>query len=340
MPAFTSEPASDGANARAAELGIRLIQLPTPFAIGRVNSYLLEDEPLTLVDPGPNSAATLVELERALEGFGHRIEDLGLILVTHQHMDHSGLVKIVADRSGADVAAFGPLRDWLADFARSMEANDDYAERLMAANGVPADVCSVLRAVAATYHGWGATADVTLPLLDGQELRLRDRTLRVAHRPGHSPSDIVFHDPHHAVLFSGDHLLGHVSSNPIITRPLTGPTEPRPQALVSYMKSLRQTAEMDVSVVLTGHGDPVEDHRGLIARRLTMHERRRDRIEELLRERPRSAYELALELWGNVAVTQAFLTISEVLGHVDLLLNDGNVRAIEGADTVMRFEPC
>ncbi len=30
-------------------------------------------------------------------------------------------------------------------------------------------------------------------------------------------------------------------------------------------------------------------------------------------------------MWGNIAVTQAYLTISEVLGHVDLLLAEGSV---------------
>jgi hypothetical protein len=37
-------------------------------------------------------------------------------------------------------------------------------------------------------------------------------------------------------------------------------------------------------------------------------------------------------------VTQAYLTLSEVLGHVDLLLNDGRVREVEGADGVSTFE--
>ena len=43
-------------------------------------------------------------------------------------------------------------------------------------------------------------------------------------------------------------------------------------------------------------------------------------------------------MWGNVAVTQAYLTLSEVLGHVDLLLNDGLVAEVEGDDGVVRFE--
>ena len=45
----------------------------------------------------------------------------------------------------------------------------------------------------------------------------------------------------------------------------------------------------------------------------------------LLESGPRSAYQLATLMWANVAVTQAFLTLSEVLGHLDLLVADGAV---------------
>ena len=55
--------------------------IPTPFLVGRVNCYLIEDDPLTLVDTGPNSGKALDELERALAARGHRVEDLGLIVI-------------------------------------------------------------------------------------------------------------------------------------------------------------------------------------------------------------------------------------------------------------------
>ena len=91
--------------APAAEAGIRRMAIPTPFAVGRVNVYLIEDDPLTLVDAGPNSGSSLDELQRQLAGHGYAIEDLELILITHQHIDHIGLVEIVASHSGAEVAA-------------------------------------------------------------------------------------------------------------------------------------------------------------------------------------------------------------------------------------------
>ena len=105
---------------------------------------------------------------------------------------------------------------------------------------------------------------------------------------------------------------------------------------MAYLASLRATRDMELRVVLPGHGEPVEDHRALIDERFVMHERRADKLHGLVAERPRTAHELAQELWGNVAVTQAYLTLSEVLGHVDLLLDDGRV-VEEEADGVVHF---
>jgi glyoxylase-like metal-dependent hydrolase (beta-lactamase superfamily II) len=167
-------------------------------------------------------------------------------------------------------------------------------------------------------------------------MTFRDRTLHVHHRPGHSPTDTVFHDRDRRMLIAADHLLGHISSNPLITRPREGSTE-RPQALVQYLDSLAATREMDVDLVLPGHGDPITGHRVLIDQRFGLHRRRAEKIHRLIDERPRSAYEVAQALWGNIAVTQAYLTLSEVLGHVDLLVNEGLVREVE-RDGVSVFE--
>ena len=316
-PGATAADAGAG-DAQAAAAGVRRLPLPTPFAVGRVNVYLIEDDPLTLLDTGPNSGKALDELERELRARGHRIEDLELIVVSHQHIDHMGLVDILARRSGAEVAALDRLKPWLAEYRERMNADDDFAEELMKRHGIADDVRTVLRSVSSAFRAWGASATVTRPLADGEVLELRDRRLRVHHRPGHSPTDTVFHDEERRELLGGDHLIKHISSNPLITRE-------DPHALLSYMRSLRRTAEMDVEVVWPGHGEPVHDHADLIARRFDMHDRRARKIRGLLEARPLTAHEIATEMWGNVAVTQAFLTLSEVLGHLDLLRERGEV---------------
>jgi glyoxylase-like metal-dependent hydrolase (beta-lactamase superfamily II) len=316
--------------------GIHRIQVPTPFAVGRVNVYLIEDEPLTLVDAGPNSATSFNELTNGLAAVGHSLEDIELVIITHQHIDHLGLVSLVAERSGADVAAIDVAVPFVENYSEEAQRDDEFARAVMLRNGIPPDVVSALSAVSQAFRAWGARADVTRVLHDGDTLALRDRTLHVHHRPGHSPTDTIFHDRERRLLLSADHLLGHISSNPLITGPRGGSTE-RPQALVTYLLSLGQTREMDVELVLPGHGEPITDHRKLIDERFALHRRRAEKIHRLIAAGPRTAYEIAQELWGNIAVTQAYLTLSEVLGHMDLLTNDGRVREVE-REGVSAFE--
>jgi len=332
-----------GSLSQARDAGIHLMAVPTPFLVGRVNCYLIEDDPLTLVDTGPNSGKSLDELEQALAELGHRIEDLGLIVITHQHMDHLGLLEIIARRSGAEVAALDVLGPYLENFSASASADDEFSMAVMRRHGVPAELATALQMVGGAFRAFGSSGRVTRPLRQGTELTLRDRTLAVLHRPGHSPSDTVFWDEQRRILLAGDHLLSRISSNPLISRPLAG--EPagataadRPHALVQYMDSLRQTREMPAELVLGGHGPPVTDHAALIDERFRMSERRAGKVQRLLEPGPQTAYDIASQMWGNVAVTQAFLTISEVLGHLDLLIADGRA-AEDDSGPVSLFEP-
>jgi glyoxylase-like metal-dependent hydrolase (beta-lactamase superfamily II) len=263
-------------------------------------------------------------------------------------MDHFGLASILARRSGAEVAALDRLAPFLAGYGRETDLDDRFAEQTMLRHGIPPEIVTALRAVSAGFRAWGSQVEVTRPLADGSELALRDRTLRVLHRPGHSPSDTVFLDDRSqtggpAILLAADHLIAHISSNPLLARPLAAgadyesPPAPRPQALITYLASLERTRAMELSLVLPGHGRPITDHVSLIDERFRLHRRRAEKIHGLIASQPRTAHEIAQELWGNVAVTQAYLTLSEVLGHVDLLLEDGRVveREREG---VARFE--
>jgi len=329
---------AEDALALAQRAGIHRIALPTPFLVGRVNCYLIEDEPLTLIDTGPNSGKSLDDLERALAAHGRRIEDLELIVVTHQHMDHLGLLEILARRSGAEVASFHLLGPYLADFSRSAAADDEFAQAVMRRHGVPDDLATVLGSLAAAFRAFGSSGHVTRELHDGDQLEFRDRTLKVYHRPGHSPSDTIFSDEERGMLIGGDHLLAAISSNPLVSRPLSGGADqPRPRALLQYIDSMRLTRELPARLVLSGHGDPILEHTQLIDERLRMHRRRADRILHILDAQPLTAYEIALRMWGNVAVTQAYLTLSEVLGHLDLLVEAGQV-AERYRDRVAVFE--
>ena len=321
-------------SARAA--GIHRLQIPTPFAVGRVNCYLIEDSPLTLVDTGPNSGKSLDELQHQLEALGHSIADLELIVITHQHIDHMGLVEILASNSGAEVAAIAPLVPFLESYSEDAERDDAFAGGLMRRYGIPEDLVAALRSVSRSFRGWGGAATVTRPLADGEILELGRRSFEVQLRPGHSPSDTLFWDAERRILLCADHLIATISSNPLLARPLDG-TDERPKALVTYLGSLARTRELPAQILLPGHGEPITDHVALIDERFELHRRRAAKLRALIADGPRTAYELAQQLWGNIAVTQAFLTLSEVVGHVDLLIDAGVVRELDD-EGVIRFE--
>lgn len=311
------------------------LAVPTPFAVGPVNCWLLHDEPLTLVDCGPNSGAALDALETALGVLGHRVEDLGRILITHQHVDHEGLAAILARRSGAEVCALDLLAPVLEDHAAHADRDDELMASLMRRHGFEHDLVTALHATARGLRGWGAPVGVDRRLADGDALSFAGRMLRVHHRPGHSPSDTVFHDVQARTLIGGDHLLGHISSNPILSLPLGGksgdPAAGRPRPLLRYLDSLAETRAMaDVGVVLGGHGDPVTDAAGLIDARLALHDRRAAKIVALLRDDgPLSAHAVARRLWSETALTQPLLTLSEAIGHLDLLASRGEVSELD-----------
>jgi glyoxylase-like metal-dependent hydrolase (beta-lactamase superfamily II) len=341
-----SDLSAEDAVREVAAAGIHTLRIPTPFAVGRVNTYLIEDRPLTLIDSGPNSGKALDELQHQLAGHGHSIDDIELIVLTHQHIDHLGLVDIIASHSGAEVAAIDKVVGFVEHFSEDAGKDDEFASAVMLRNGIPAEIVQALRTVSAAFRSWGSRATVNRPLRDGEPLTLRDRTMTVLHRPGHSPSDTIFWDAERQILIAGDHLIKHISSNPLISRPLGETDDPpeaaeavknRPRALVTYLASLRKTRELPARIVLAGHGEPVTDHVSLIDERLEFHRKRAERIYELIRTQPRSGYELAQELFGNVAVTQAYLTLSEILGHTDILLEEGRVREDERND-VAYFE--
>jgi len=326
----------------AAEAGVHRIPVTTPFAIGDVNLYLVEGEQLTLVDAGPNSATALGALETGLHALGHALADVDVLFVTHQHIDHIGLAGEIARRAEAELVCLDLLAPVLDDWAAFSQQDDDDAFLLMSRHGVEPHVAEALHAVASVVRGWGAPATVDRTLADGETLSVGGRDLGVHWRPGHSPSDTVLHDAAARILLAGDHLLKDISSNAVIARPMGVPLGPwpddvhRPAPLLQYRESLRATRALDFDVALGGHGGPVTDHRTLIDERLLGHERRAQQFLELLGDRALSAHEIATERWDEVAITQAFLTLSEVLGHLDLLIEEGVV-AEDRSEHVIRF---
>jgi glyoxylase-like metal-dependent hydrolase (beta-lactamase superfamily II) len=300
------------------------IQAPLPH-IRSVNIWLLRGTPLTLIDTGPRSDEALSALEDGLQREGLRIEDIELVIPTHHHLDHSGLIATIVGRSGAKVAALDRAADYGESYVERSAADRAFSIELMRHHGVPGSVIAdnegfwdFIRDTSEAYH-------TDLRLADGDVLRAGGRDLRVLARPGHSTTDTLLVDEQEATAFVGDHLLADISSNTEVV-PVLEPTGSRPRARVEYLANLRRTAAMPLDRLFTGHGSAVADQAGLVRTRLGDHERRCARILAVLEEGPADAYGIARHLWSPRTVAeQPLLVVWEVLGHLDLLLDAGTV---------------
>ncbi len=335
-PTQAEQTAESEALSAAAKAGIHRLPIATPFNVGAINTYLVEGNPLTLVDCGPNSGTGLDELELGLSGLGYAFGDLDLIVVTHQHQDHFGLAGAIARRSEADVACLDLLAPVLRGWEQHSRADDRYAVELMTRHGVDPSATTALESIGDVIRGYAAPSRVDLELEDGQQLQMGAREFDVLYRPGHSPSDTIFFDSDSQIALCGDHLLSKISSNAIICRPLNRDWDGRrPKPLLEYRSSLFATRALDIEIALGGHGAPVTDHRALIDRRIEGQDRRASALLELLADGPRSGHALATAMFGEIAVTQAYLTLSEILGHLDLLIADGLVEEDDSSETIV-----
>jgi glyoxylase-like metal-dependent hydrolase (beta-lactamase superfamily II) len=316
-----------------------VMPLPVPFAVRVVNAYLLPGDPITLVDPGAAWDPTRQELDSALAARGLEVKDIERILVTHQHHDHLGYVAELQERSGADVVAHELLRPFLGQFQdKAMEDEDSYQASVMRAHGVPEELIEKLYERSRGHRPYVGSFELGTGVQEGDVVEAGGFRLRVYGRPGHSPSDLLFVDEEGGFAIGGDHLLAGITPNPVVHRPLDRRADPldRFRSLPAYVRSLEATALVGADVFLPGHGPTIDDHTRLAITRVGLHEQRKEDIAAKVAEGG-TAFEIARRFWRNTADEEPFLVLSETLGHLDLLEDEGRLTVEELEGGVVRY---
>ena len=186
------------------------IQAPLPH-IKSVNIWLLRGDPLTLIDTGPRTDEALVALEAGLRREGLRIEDIELVIPTHHHLDHSGLIATIVGRSGARVAALDRAADYGATYAERSASDRSFSVELMRHHGVPESVIEANEGFWDFIRDTSEAFETDVVLSDGDVITAGGRDLRILARPGHSTTDALLVDEASGTAFVGDHLLaGHL----------------------------------------------------------------------------------------------------------------------------------
>jgi glyoxylase-like metal-dependent hydrolase (beta-lactamase superfamily II) len=302
------------------------IIVPTPFAVGSVNCYVALSDPVTLIDTGPRHPDSRAALHAGLREIGLKTGDLRRILITHAHADHYGLAAELVRESGAEVWTHRHNRIMLENYESIRAQRNDFYVQIMTESGVPADERQRVADSRRTGDRFAESVAVARTLDEADRVELAGRAWQVYHMPGHAGGLITFFDFESRVLLSNDHLLREISSNPIVEPDPDG--GPRPHRLVEYLHHLQRAVDLKPVIAWTSHGEPVHDVEKLVRQRVHFHSRRADKILGMIGDEERSAFQIAEPLFGRLNGIDSFLALSETIGHLDWLQEQGRVKTI------------
>jgi glyoxylase-like metal-dependent hydrolase (beta-lactamase superfamily II) len=318
------------------DLGVHRVPVPVPFAEagGPANVYVIEEDGggLALFDAGIGTREGRDALLAGFRAMGRKLGEVRRIFVSHGHIDHYGYARAAQQESGAPVYAHPRDHDKVTGrdrTAQRLELYAAYLDRL----GAPREL---LRHVSVHWQDIGRMArplENVESLAEGTRLRFARFSAEVLHLPGHTPGLVCLWVPEHGVFFSDDHLLERVSPNPLLD--LEGRPEPRHRALVEYVRSARRARDLPARLIAPGHGEPFTGHAEIVDRLLAFYEKRQARILDLLGAGPQTPAQLAPRVFPHARPTQLYLTLSEVMGNLEVLEEQGRVRREEVAGRIV-----
>jgi len=271
--------------AKELEPGVRclLAPNPSPMTFRGTNTYLLGEGDVAVIDPGPDDPAHLAAILGALRP-GERI---GHILLTHSHVDHSALVPVLKEATGAQVLAFGNS---------AAGRREDIARLSDIGGGEGVDA--------------GFAPDKTLA--DGDVLRGAGWALTALHTPGHMGNHMCF--AMDDAVFTGDHVMGWATSM----------ISPPDGDLGAFMASLEKLLPRADRVFYPAHGDPVPDPQARVAALIAHRRAREAQILAELEKSPRDASGLAAAIYTDAPPALMPAATRNVLAHL-IDLTDRNI---------------
>lgn len=277
---------------------------------------------LTLVDAGSGMGSSNDDL---LDGFqqlqdrfnvSFGLGDIRRVIITHGHIDHFGGLAFVKAHADAEVG--------IHELDRRVLTN--YEERVIVATkalGIYFDRAGIqpeLRETLFEMYGFAkrhvTSIDVDLNIADEQVID----GMEFIHTPGHCPGQVCIRLGN--VLLSADHVLSR-------TTPHQSPESiTHYMGLDHYADSLRKLLRYEgIKLALGGHEDPIHDLYGRVHAIRASHNRKLDRIRQIMRDNgaPMTISAISAAMYPDVKDYHVLLALEEAGAHIEYLYQHGHL---------------
>jgi glyoxylase-like metal-dependent hydrolase (beta-lactamase superfamily II) len=306
---------------------IHAIAIPMPFPPGLItaNVYVVGKGPIILVDTGPKTPGSFEFVQKKLQSAGFDFSDVERIIITHGHIDHFGLAASICKAARHQIDCFIHAEDtWR---VMSEDFHDEMWSKGMREFAAKADIPQrEIQKMRKRFSSFRELADPlkdVSPMEEGNEFAGDGYHLKVIHTPGHSPGASCLYESQEKILFSGDHIIKHITPNPLIEINRNHLRDPSYQSLKAYLNSLDKLIGLDVRFVFPGHGEYIGDLSGIISTYRVHHRERMDLVWNALKRQSRPIYHLIDDVFPFVPENDVFLAVSEIFVHLEILINEG-----------------
>jgi len=256
---------------------------PSPFTYYGTGTYIVGSGEVAVIDPGPDLASHVDALETALKG-----ESVTHIMVTHTHRDHSPAARILQNRVGGVIHAFGPHGSGRPEAAGAVEEGADY-------HFVP-----------------------DIALKDGDIVVGSDWSLEAVHTPGHCSNHLCYRLPEERTLFCGDHVMGW--STTVVASP--------DGDMQAYMRSLRRLLDSDDAIYWPTHGPAIHDPHSFVRAYIAHREAREAQILDCIHGGAVTIAAMVEKIYTAVDPGLHPAAARSVLSHLVHLMETGRVATV------------
>ena len=315
------------------------IKIDVPFQVKFVCCYIFKiNGKNVLIDAGFNSPAWRKIFLQQINSIGLNIEDIDVCIITHNHLDHIGLIQEFKRKNPNLEIVMHDITNktlkWETDKSNTEEIEKEAIEISIKMKNYGLSEEERLRIVQ-FFTYWPKLRNYQIPdkIVHDDDKLLND--LEIIWTPGHSFGHICIFDAKRKYLFSGDHILSRITphiGNFVIPDFLAAEYANYNfnNVLEQYLQSLDRIDSLNPEIIFPAHQEIIYNPHERISEIKEHHTNRLNEISKVIKNNPLTPRKISQIHFGeDLDEINSFMALSEVLGHLFYLEDLGKIEKIE-----------